>query len=126
MSSKQSKDELFVYHDSKNGNDIEKKIIVDKENIPYAKLIMVLGILSIIVNLILVGIFGILIGLIAISLANRARIVYSDDPPLYSFSSYRNMVTGNICGIIGIIIGTGQIIARIIINEGIIWNMFIL
>jgi len=66
---------------------------------PSATGALVCGIISIP----LAGLIGIILGIIAISLAGSAVRTYEAAPEKYTESSYKNAKAGRICGIIGIV-----------------------
>lgn len=68
--------------------------------LPNAVAVLVLGILSI-VFCVGYGV-GVILGIIALVLANRDRKLYQLNPGLYSVSSYNNLNAGRTCAIIGL------------------------
>lgn len=74
---------------------------------------LVLGILSIVFCW-CYGILAIIMGIIAIVLANQGEKVYQANPQLYTISSYKNMKAGKICGIIGLSLGAVYIICLVV------------
>jgi hypothetical protein len=68
--------------------------------LPNAVATLVLGILSII-GCFFYGIFGVILGIIAIALHPRDRQLYKSDPAHYS-ASYKTANAGYICAIIGL------------------------
>lgn len=76
-----------------------------QQQLPNATLIMILGILSIITACCCYGIVGLIMGIIALVMANKAKGLYATNPSLYTPSSYSNINVGRICAIIGIILG---------------------
>jgi hypothetical protein len=71
--------------------------------LPNAAASLVLGILSIVASF-CYGIFGLVLGIIGLVLANRDRKLYHESPDLYSAASLSQSNAGRICSIIGIII----------------------
>jgi hypothetical protein len=71
-----------------------------QEPLPNATAILVLGILSIVICCI----FGIVMGIIALILASKAKQLYEANPGMYTESSFNNMKAGRICAIIGLIL----------------------
>ena len=76
---------------------------MEKQNLPNATAVLVLGILSII-GCCCYGILGLIFGIIALILANKDKQIYVQNPELYS--NYGNLNTGRILAIIGIVIST--------------------
>ncbi len=73
---------------------------MEKEKLPNSTLILILGIVSI-VGCCCYGIPGLISGIIAVILANKATKVYQLAPENYS--DYGNVKAGKIMGIIGIV-----------------------
>ena len=73
--------------------------------IPNSTAILVLGIISI-PTCICYGIIGIVIGIIALALAGKAKKIYMESPEQYTLQSFNNMKAGKICAIIGTILSS--------------------
>jgi len=71
-----------------------------QEALPNATAILVLGILSIVICCL----FGLIMGIIALVLASKAKQLYDQNPQLYTETSFNNMKAGRICAIIGLIL----------------------
>lgn len=78
-------------------------IIQDKQQLPNATAILVLGILSLVFCW-CYGIIGLVLGILAVVLSITPQKVYSENPDAYTEVSYKNLNAGKICGIIGIVI----------------------
>ncbi|MGZ3899570.1 MAG: CCC motif membrane protein [Bacteroidia bacterium] len=74
---------------------------------------LVLGILSIVFCW-CYGLLAIILGIIAIVLANQGEKLYKVNPQAYTISSYKNMKAGKICGIIGLCLGAVYLIIVVI------------
>lgn len=74
---------------------------MEKQQLPNSTLILVFGIISI-VTCCCYGVIGLIFGIIAIVLANKATKLYAANPELYS--GYSNVNTGKILAIIGVIL----------------------
>ena len=74
---------------------------MEQQKLPNSTLILVFGILSI-VTCCCYGIVGLLFGIVALVLANKAMTQYKSDPELYTDPS--NVKTGKILAIIGIVL----------------------
>ena len=74
---------------------------MEKQKLPNATLILIFGILSIL-SCCCYGFVGIVFGVIAIVLANKATKIYLETPEDYT--GYQNVKTGKILAIIGIIL----------------------
>ena len=75
-----------------------------RSSVPYSGLILTLGIVSILSICCTAGYLGVVLSIIALILAPRAKKTYFNDPDLYKESSYSNVKTGKICAIIGLIL----------------------
>ena len=85
-----------------------------KQNLPNATAVLVLGIVSII-GCCCYGLIGTICGIIALVLASKDSRRYAATPQLFTTSSYNNLKAGRICAIIGTIISILYLIAIIII-----------
>ena len=70
-----------------------------KRKVPSSTTALICGILSIP----LAGLFGIILGIVAISFATTAIKKYDENPDDYLMSSLKNAKAGRVCGYIGII-----------------------
>ena len=71
------------------------------QQLPNSTAVLVLGILSI-VSCWCFGIVGLIMGIIALVMAGKAKKDYTDNFGRYSETSYKNMNAGKICAIIGL------------------------
>lgn len=76
-----------------------------KQDLPNATTILVLGILSLVFCW-CYGIIGLILGIITVVMANGQRKNYLASPDVYTESSYKNVNSGRICGIIAICIAS--------------------
>ncbi|SIT10119.1 hypothetical protein SAMN05421766_11026 [Zobellia uliginosa] len=74
---------------------------MEQHKLPNATLILVFGILSI-VTCCCYGILGLIFGIVALVLANKATSIYQENPENYT--DYGNVKTGKILAIIGIVL----------------------
>ena len=74
-----------------------------KKDLPNATVILVLGILSLIFCW-CYGFFGLVLGIIAVAMAGSQRRMYLESPEEYTESSFKNVNSGRVCGIIAICI----------------------
>jgi hypothetical protein len=72
-------------------------------SLPNSSGILVMGILSIVFCWV-VGIPGLILGIISLSLSGKANTLYQQSPGVYSPSSYNNMKAGRVCAIIGTVL----------------------
>lgn len=68
--------------------------------VPNSTTVLVLGILSIVFCW-CYGLIGLILGIIAIVLANKARALDAANPGMFSEGSRKNLNAGRICAIIG-------------------------
>jgi heme/copper-type cytochrome/quinol oxidase subunit 2 len=83
---------------------------MEQQKLPNSTLILVLGILSI-PTCCCYGIIGLILGIVAIVLANKATKLYAENPEAYS--GFQNVKTGKILAIIGIVLAVLYIIMMI-------------
>lgn len=72
-----------------------------QQSIPNSTAVLVLGILSI-VTCWCMGLVGLILGIIALVLSNKAKALDQANPGMYTAGSRNNLKAGRICGIIGI------------------------
>jgi uncharacterized membrane protein len=82
--------------------------------LPNSAAVLVLGILSIVLCM-CAGIVGLICGIIALVLANKANAIYQTNPNSFTLASFKNMKAGKICAIIGTILSALYFIYYIII-----------
>lgn len=70
-----------------------------QQDLPNASAILILGILSLVFCL---STLGLVLGIIALVMANTQRKVYFRSPGEYTETSFKNVNTGRICSIIAI------------------------
>jgi len=92
---------------------MENQQINTQQNLPNSTGVLVLGILSI-VFCFCYGLVGMVLGIIAIVLGNKANKLYNDNPNTYSESSYKNMKAGKVCAIIGVCLSSLYLVVIII------------
>ncbi|MGI9550592.1 MAG: CCC motif membrane protein [Aurantibacter sp.] len=76
---------------------------MEQQKLPNGTLILVFGILSI-VTCCCYGILGLIFGIIALVMANKAIALYKQNPEMYS--DFGNVKTGRILAIIGIVLSS--------------------
>ncbi len=74
---------------------------MEQQKLPNSTLILVFGILSI-VTCCCYGVIGLILGIVAVVLANKATKLYMENPEMYD--GYKNVKTGKILAIIGIVL----------------------
>jgi hypothetical protein len=89
--------------------------------LPNSTAVLVLGILSIVICCF----FGVIMGIIALVLASKGKVLYDSNPMLYTESSYNNLKAGKICAIIGLILSAlttlYYFIAMVILGTAFSW-----
>lgn len=76
---------------------------IDNKQLQYSTIVLTLGILSVCMCW-CYGFVGIVFGITAIILTKKAKRVYFLNPKQYSLKSFKNLKTGYLCSIIGLII----------------------
>jgi hypothetical protein len=71
-------------------------------NLPNARKVLVLGVLSIVFSSWYFAIIGVILSLRALVLANHDLAHYSAGKSQYSLSSYNNLKAGRVCAMIGL------------------------
>ncbi len=75
------------------------------KELPNATTILVLGIVSI-VTCFCYGVPGLVVGIICLNMAKKAKAEYFMNPGVYTEASYKNMNGGRICGLVGTILSS--------------------
>ncbi|MBA9072079.1 hypothetical protein GGR22_000205 [Flavobacterium gossypii] len=83
---------------------------MEKQKLPNAQAVLILGILSIL-TCCCYGVIGLILGIIAIVLAKKDTKLYLENPELYS--NYSNINTGKILAYIGIALSAIYLIVNI-------------
>ncbi|MDI1255895.1 MAG: CCC motif membrane protein [Flavobacterium sp.] len=83
---------------------------MEKQKLPNATAVLVLGILSIL-TCCCYGVLGLIFGIIAIVLAKKDKALYMENPELYS--NYSNLNTGRILAIIGICLSAVYLLVNV-------------
>ncbi len=100
-------------NNNNNQNNFNNQNFGGTQIIPNSVGVLVLGILSIVFCW-CYGILSIILGIIALVLANQAEKTYQLNPDLYSLASYKNLKAGKTCGIIGLSLAAVWIVFLII------------
>ena len=83
---------------------------MEKQKLPNATAVLILGILSIL-TCCCWGIIGLILGIVALVLAKKDIQLYNENPEIYS--GYSNLNTGRVLAIIGIILSSIYLIFTI-------------
>lgn len=84
--------------------------------LPNSSGILVMGIMSIVC--ICCGpamLVGFVLGILAVVMGSKAKKEYDANPEMYTLSSYKNVKSGRICGIIGICLSSAWVLFVIIL-----------
>ena len=92
--------------------DSNTNLYTNRESLPSSGGVLAMGIISIV----LAGIVGLLLGIIAISTSKRPMELYRNNPEKYSESSFKQLNAGRICGIIGLSLSSLAILITIIVT----------
>lgn len=92
-----------------------------QQELPNATLVLVFGILSI-VTCVCYGFPGLVLGIVAIVLANKSAKMYKAFPDTYTAASYSNLKAGKICAIIGV--SLSALFVLIFIAYIVFWGVF--
>ena len=83
---------------------------MEQQKLPNSTLILVFGIISI-VTCCCYGVLGLIFGIIALVLANKATKLYAENPEMYD--GIKNVKTGKVLAIIGIILNVIYLVMTI-------------
>lgn len=84
---------------------------IQRQELPNSTLILIFGILSII-GCCCYGIVGLVFGIIAMIMAQKATKIYNENPEMYS--GFQNVKTGKILAVIGIVLSAMVLIIGIV------------
>lgn len=73
--------------------------------LPNATAVLVLGIVSI-ATCFCYGVPGLVCGIIALTMAKKAKVEYNANPSAFTEASFKNMNAGRICAIVGIVLSS--------------------
>lgn len=100
-----------------------------QQQLPNSTAVLVLGIISI-VGCFCYGVVGVVLGIIAIVLAGKAKKLYDQNPTMYSEASFKNMKAGRICAIVGLCLSAAYLVFFIVyiaiigsVLSGLPWGM---
>lgn len=91
------------------------KLYYNQSELPNVPLILGLGVSSILLNLIFIGVF---VGIIGLSYANKSRNKYNKNP--YKYIGYAGLKAGRLLNIIGIALGGISMLFFFIYSQDII------
>jgi len=84
---------------------------IQRQELPNSTLILIFGILSII-GCCCYGVVGLVFGVIALLMAQKATNIYNENPEMYI--GYQNVKTGKILAVIGIVLSALVLIIGIV------------
>ncbi|WP_075342889.1 CCC motif membrane protein [Tenacibaculum agarivorans] len=93
----------------------------EQRNLPNATAVLILGILSIL-SCICYGIFGVILGVVALVLFKKDKALYDANPSIYS--NYSNLNAGRILAIIGLVLSILYLMIIIWMFAYIGWEAF--
>ncbi|MFH0893073.1 MAG: CCC motif membrane protein [Bacteroidota bacterium] len=73
------------------------------EQLPNSTGVLVLGILSILFC-VFYGVIGLILGIVALSLAGKGNAAYQAEPQRYNLQSWNTLKAGRVCAIIGTVL----------------------
>lgn len=88
--------------------------VLTKRDLPDGGGILTLGILSIV----LAGLIGLILGIIALSKSKRPLELYAEDPAAYTESSVSRVKSGRVCAIIGVSLSGVSILIILALSAG--------
>ncbi len=94
-----------------------------KQNLPNAKSVLILGILSIVFSIWYVSIIGIIISIVALVLSGKDMAHYSANKDKYTLSSFNNLRAGRICALIGLTVAIIFFVLIMLLIFGILATM---
>ncbi len=83
---------------------------MEKQKLPNANAVLILGILSIL-TCCCMGVIGLVLGVLALNLAKKDSVLYNQNPELYT--NYSNISTGRVLAIIGIVLSAIYLLINI-------------
>ena len=85
-----------------------------REQLPNSSAALVMGILSLVCICCGAGaLIGVVLGILAIVFAKKAKALYSDNPTRYTEVSAKNANAGRICGIVGLCVAGAWVLFAI-------------
>ena len=94
-----------------------------QQNLPNATTVLVLGILSIVFSCWYFSVIGIVLGIVALVLANKDLSLYYMNRDHFTLSSFNNLKAGRVCAIIGLAVACIFLIFVILIIFGLLATM---
>lgn len=85
-----------------------------QQALPNATAVLILGILSI-VTCCCYGVIGLILGIIALVLSKKDKVLYNINPSVYTESSFKNLNAGRICAIIGLVLNIIYLLIYIVL-----------
>lgn len=91
-----------------------KDMASDVRPLPDGSAVLVLGILSILGSF-CYGIFGIILGIVALAISGRSARMLRESPGAYTMSSVSNFKAGRVCAIVGLCISAIYIVVLAVV-----------
>lgn len=91
-----------------------------EQKLPNAQTVLILGIISVVGTCCCTGLIGIICGLIGLSKYNKDKLLYDAAPQTYT--DFNNLNTGRILCIIGLALGSLQVLYMVYILATVGWD----
>lgn len=91
-----------------------------EQKLPNAQTVLILGIISVVGTCCCTGLIGIICGLIGLSKYNKDKLLYDAAPQVYT--DFNNLNTGRILCIIGLALGSLQVLYMVYILATVGWD----
>ncbi|PVV59555.1 CCC motif membrane protein [Chryseobacterium sp. HMWF035] len=91
-----------------------------EQKLPNAQTVLILGIISVVGTCCCTGLIGIICGLIGLSKYNKDKLLYDAAPQAYT--DFNNLNTGRILCIIGLALGSLQVLYMVYILATVGWD----
>lgn len=93
---------------------------MNEQKLPNAQTVLILGIISVVGTCCCTGLIGIICGLIGLNKYKGDKLLYDQNPSAYS--DFNNLSTGRILCIIGLALGSLQVIYMIVMLSTVGWS----
>lgn len=104
---------------------IIKESITIRDNLPNSVLILILGVMSIVFSF-NIEIIGFVLSVVTLFLSSRSLRLFRNKTEQYELSSYKLVVVGRICAIIGLLISIFALIIAILVFLGLFGGISLL
>jgi len=94
-----------------------------QQNLPNAKSVLILGILSIVFSIWYFSLIGVIMSIVALVLSGKDMAQYVSNSDKYTLSSFNNLKAGRICAFIGLTVATIFFVFILLLIFGILATM---